>query len=287
MLLQADALRFGATPFKTFAAAWDCHVHVFGPRERYPLQAAPRYLPGLAAPDDLRAHIARTGARTLVLVQASPYGTDNSCLLDALRALDGAHRAVISLLPNMISDRYLAQLTALGVRGVRINPGKSAWGPEMVALCSDLTQRLAGTGWHLEINCAPDVGRQLTRACGNGVPLVFDHLAGIDPAHPDFESHLGALAEILRDRNWIKISGLDRVRKSNRDNGRLTQAINLVRQIAPDRIVWGSDWPHTPIDNGNASFRTVDMNAELFWIFDGLGEDAERVISINPNRLYG
>lgn len=287
MLSQTDAPPdSGLAPLAAFAAAWDCHVHVFGPRNRYPLQGSPRYLPAMTTLDDLQGHRACTGAKSIVLVQASPYGTDNSCLLDGLVALGGAHRAIVSLLPDMISDRRVMQLTAAGVRGVRINPGRFAWGSEVVALCVELAKRLAGTGWHLEVNCSPDVGRQLTKACDNGAPLVFDHLAGIDPAHPDFESHMAAIAEILEDRNWIKISGLDRVRKCERDGDRLTQTISLARQLAGDRIIWGSDWPHTPIDDGNASFRTIDMKAELSWILGRLGEDAERIMCVNPDRLY-
>lgn len=287
MLSQTDASPdLHPAPLSAFATAWDCHVHVFGPRERYPLQACPRYLPALTPLDDLKAHMARTGTRALVLVQASPYGTDNSCLLEALHALGGAHRAVISASPSMISDWRIAHLTAAGIRGIRINLGKSDWDIDTVTLCSDLALRLAGTGWHLEVNCSPNIGRHLTKTCVNGVPLVFDHLAGIDPAHPEFESHLAALTEILADRHWIKISGLDRVRKSEGDDSRLTRAISLVRQLAPDRIIWGSDWPHTPIDDGSASFRPIDMNSELPWILDRLGDDAERIMCINPERLY-
>jgi 2-pyrone-4,6-dicarboxylate lactonase len=287
MLSQTEASRdLGLVPLPAFTAAWDCHVHVFGPRDRYPLQPASRYLPAPVTADDLQVHMARVGARSVVLVQASPYGTDNSCLLDRLLALGKEHRAVVSLLPNMISDRRITQLSAAGIRGVRINPGKSAWGSDTLTLCVNLSEQLSGTGWHLEVNCSPDTGRRLARVCSNRTPLVFDHLAGIDPAHPDFESHVAAIGEILADRNWIKISGLDRVRRCERDGERLTQTISLTRHFARDRIIWGSDWPHTPIEDGDAPFRQIDMNVELSWILGRLGEDAERIMCINPDRLY-
>jgi 2-pyrone-4,6-dicarboxylate lactonase len=273
-------------PLAQFAVAWDCHAHVFGPRDKYPLTSAPRYIPALASSNDLRAHLARIGARHAVLVQASPYGPDNSCLLDSLAAMSGDHRAVVSLTPATITDRAITEYTLRGVRGVRINPGRDLSRQEVVALCDAVSSRIAGSRWHLEVNCNPEAAFDIAEKCSERVTIVFDHVAGFQPNSPNFSSMLARLPGILANTNWVKISGLDRVRHSTDDNDKLAQLIGELRRLAPGRLMWGSDWPHTPTEDGEARFRPVDASSELLWILRQLGDDASRVFESNPAVLY-
>jgi 2-pyrone-4,6-dicarboxylate lactonase len=266
--------------------SWDCHAHIFGPRDKYPLGSAPRYIPALASSNDLRAHLARIGARHAVLVQASPYGPDNSCLLDALAAIGGDHRAVVSLTPETITDRTIADYTLRGVRGVRVNPGKDVSGQEIVALCDAVSSRIAGSRWHLEVNCNPEVAFDIAARCSARVTIVFDHVAGFQPNNLNFASELARLPEILANTNWVKISGLDRVRHSADDSDKLAQLIGELRRLAPNRLIWGSDWPHTPTGDGEVRFRTVDAGSEVLWILHQLGDDASRIFEKNPAVLY-
>src|SRR3712207_6139262 len=122
MLSRPDPPLGGSAPLGVIGGAWDCHVHTFGPHDRYPLSPERRYTPGEAMAADARTHAATIGARHLVLVQPSPYGEDNSCLLDALAALGPSCRGVVVLKASALDDTTLADLDAAGVRGVRLNP---------------------------------------------------------------------------------------------------------------------------------------------------------------------
>ena len=94
------------------AGACDCHAHVFGPYDRFPLAADRPYTPGEARLDDLRAMHEALGVERVVIVAASPYGTDNAAIVDALRRLDGAGRGVVALDPDALADADLAGMHA-------------------------------------------------------------------------------------------------------------------------------------------------------------------------------
>ncbi len=221
-----------------------------------------------------------------MLIQVSPYGTDNSCLLDALTVMNSNHRAVVSLAPEAITDRTIADYTARGVRGVRVNPGRHLPAQEVVAQCDLVSRRIAGSAWHLEVNAKLDVALGIAERCNDRIRIVFDHVVGFQPADPNFTADFTHLPDILMKTNWVKISGLDRVRRSEDDNEKLAQLIGELRRLAPDRLVWGSDWPHTPIKDGGAHFRSVDVSSEVLWILHQLGDDARRVLESNPATLY-
>lgn len=234
----------------------------------------------------MRAHLARIGARHAVLVQASPYGPNNSCLLDALAAMGGDHRAVVSLMPETITDGTITDYTLHGVRGVRVNLGRHLSRQEIVAFCDEVSSRIAGSRWHLEVNCNPETAFDIAEKCSERVTVVFDHVAGFRPNSSDFASKLARLPEILANTNWVKISGLDRVRHSAGDNDKLAQLIGELRRLAPNRLIWGSDWPHTPTGDGEVRFRPVDAGSEVLWILHQLGDDARRIFENNPAVLY-
>ncbi len=200
--------------------------------------------------------------------------------------MSGEHRAVVSLAPEMITDSTITEYTLRGVRGVRINPGRQLSRQEIVALCDAVSTRIAGSPWHLEVNCNPEAAFDIAEKCSERVTIVFDHVVGFQPNSSDFTSKLARLPEILANTNWVKISGLDRVRRSVADNDKLAQLIGELRRLAPNRLIWGSDWPHTPTEDGEAPFRPVDASSELFWILRQLDDDASRLFESNPAVLY-
>jgi predicted TIM-barrel fold metal-dependent hydrolase len=179
----------------------------------------------------------------LVLVQPSVYGTDLFCMLEALRAGAGRHRGV-AVVGAGISGAELENLHQLGVRGVRFNlvspDGNKLEGFEEIA------RKIAPLGWHIQFLIAPeDLRRVQELRKRTKVPFVLDHFAGLTIAHGQDGEHAGVLRELMvRDDCWVKLSGFYRLTedRSYRD---LDPLLLELATIAPERVLWGSDWPHT------------------------------------------
>jgi len=284
-------------PIEDFAAAlhaggdaWDCHVHVFGAPEHYPLRPDRRYTPQATSLASLIAHAAQVRVGHLVLVQASPYGNDNRCLLDALQQLGSACRGVVSLSSQDVGDRSLSVLHAAGIRGVRINAGRATPTEELLRASGALSERLSGSSWHIELNVPGEQAVAMLRASAAGaVPVVFDHMGGLDPSHPDFRTQLSQIIAYARsDRAWFKVSGFERVCRTAEHRFALQDALIQLLETSSPRLVWGSDWPHTPLhDTAHGHhFRSVDDWAEGTALARVLGQYADRVFRENPVNLY-
>jgi predicted TIM-barrel fold metal-dependent hydrolase len=263
------------------AGAWDCHFHVFGGRGA--LSPARVYDPppvGLA--EIVRLHD-RLGFARGVIVQGSVYGTDNGAMLAALRAANGRYRG-IAVIDAATPERTLDELAAAGVRGVRVNVLYG--GGVGFAVGRAIEARVKARGWHIQLLidiAQPAVDWEwLDRA---SVPLVFDHFGHFDarlgPGSRGFQKMLA----LVRDgRAWVKITGPTRISAlpapEHADVRPLAEALV---EAAPERLVWGSDWPHVALwgrmpDDGDL----VDDLAR--W---GLDEGTRRRVLVdNPARLY-
>jgi predicted TIM-barrel fold metal-dependent hydrolase len=244
------------------APGWDSHVHVFDAQAPVaPGHYTPVYRP-LAA---IEALAQANGVGHLVLVQPSVYGTDNTVLLHALRASRGRHRGVVVIDPT-VSDVALQDMHALGVRGVRFNlvspvgnrgnqgsgdnAGRGDHGDVQQPLVQQfhaLAPRLQALGWHVQWYAQP---QDLPAIAGlhadgpSGLVAVLDHLAGLhaglSPHHPAWQ----AVARLAGLGAWVKLSGWYRL-QAMAPYGALDDAIRRVAALFDDRMVWGSDWPHT------------------------------------------
>src|SRR3954451_11925815 len=164
-------------------SACDCHAHVFGPYDRFPLAADRPYTPPEAGLDELRAMHARLGGDRVVIVAASPYGTDNGALLDAVARLGDAGRGVVALDPNGQVD--LEAMHAAGARGVRINLASvGAADPQAADAALRATgARVAPLGWHVDLHAGLDAIFALAETIA-ALPAttVIDHFGLADPA---------------------------------------------------------------------------------------------------------
>jgi predicted TIM-barrel fold metal-dependent hydrolase len=270
--------------------ACDCHVHVVGPQDRYPMAADRRYTPGPAPAEALRDHLARLGLGRTVVVQPSVYGTDNACALDALDRLGGAGRGV-AVPPDDASGADLRAMHARGVRGVRINL-ESAGGRDREAAHALLARwggRVADLGWHLQLYAAPAVVEGLAdRLDRLPAPVVLDHFAMPSGAPgPD----AGTVAGLLRTgRVFVKLSAPYRLG----DPGSAAAWAARFLAAAPSAVLWGSDWPHTARDPGRgrleaSAYRAVPAEALARDLRDWLPTPALRqaVLVDNPATLYG
>src|SRR3569832_174067 len=238
----------------------DCHVHVIGPKARFPLAKKRTYTPMDATTAQLAAMLRRLGLDRVVLVQPSFYGTDNACMIDCMAALPGSRG--VAVLPAEVPGSELDDLHKAGVRGLRVNiaTGGTASVDQMRVDIAAAAKLCARNGWHVQIFVPASVLAPLS-ATLRALPVdtVIDHFGLIAPEKP------GDAADTLVAPN-------------------------------PERAVWGSDWPHTPRHDvrkpGEAEelpFQDIDTKGLLALVPRWLGDDAlvKRVLVDNPARLYG
>lgn len=260
--------------------ATDCHFHTYD--SRYPTAPGATLTPPDALPEDYRALQRRLGTTRGVLVTPSTYGTDNSLQLASMQALGPDNFRMVAVVAEDVADAELKRLDALGVRGVRFNlpfPG-----PLSISSLQKLSPRLAALGWHCEINMRPQQLAE-TQDLLMALPsrIVIDHLGAL-PAE-GLESTSYAIIRRLLDKgnSWVKLSGAYLTsRPPYTQSAAITAA--YVR-AAPERMVWGSDWPHPtrkPDDKPD--------DAELFDLMAQAmpdGATLHRVLVDNPADLYG
>ena len=262
------------------AGAVDTHVHVF--QTGAPLAAHRNYTPHMATLDDWLALAAAFGIERGVLVQPSVYGSDNAVLLRTLAILPERLRGV-AVIDASAPDADLRRLAAAGVRGIRINtrnPGRLG-----LADVERLAARIAPIGWHIQVLAGWD-SLDLVAAYARTlpVPVVVDHFGLLpidDPAN--LPTAIVSLRRTLDTGNcYVKLSAPYRLTARPRlhEFGEIVRT--LVRGHA-DRLLWGSDWPHTEL------FANMPGDDDLFqeavtWLADD--EDRRRVFVTNPTNLY-
>jgi len=278
----------------------DSHMHVFGPPARYPGAPTRQYSPTEMPFAKYAAVAARLGLQRVVLVQPSAYGSDNRCLLDALRAAPAGKRAVV-VIDSSVTDAELDAMHALGVRGTRLNllSPRIADAAAAERLLAPVAARIARLGWHIQIYADASIVAPIAGVIRKlAVPVVLDHMAGVRSEHGVGDPHFVALLRLLSDgRCWVKLSGADIVTRSNDATG-MAAAAPFIRALVganPERLVWGTDWPHLVHHSGAmgdaappAGYRPVDEMALLDLLRDNVGDDAtvRRILIDNPQRLY-
>ncbi|MES2533851.1 MAG: amidohydrolase family protein [Pseudomonadota bacterium] len=270
------------------AAGWDCHAHLFGPYERFPLAADRSYTPPEAIESQYQALLDRLGLAHGVLVHPSAYGKDHSLLLTALAARP-AWRGVVVVQPG--DDLPLAGLHARGVRGARFSH-RSAAGANFAGSASfddlrALAPALADAGLHAELwtdtRALQDIAPQILQL---PVPVVIDHMAGFDVTAGVDDPGFRALLELLASgKVWVKLCAYRNLLTAPDPEAGLAFQRAMI-ETRPDRLVWGSDWPHlrvTPVPDA----------AELLAMFrrwcgtDAMAREiADRILNDNPERLY-
>ncbi|MEW6688837.1 MAG: amidohydrolase family protein [Pseudomonadota bacterium] len=278
--------------------AADCHMHVLGPFERYPLAAERAYTAG-EAPIALHERMKRdVGLERTVLVQASGHGFDNGAMLAALSEL-GARGRGVAVVPTDCPGKDLEAMHAAGVRGARLNlvtlasrhPGDRG---ETIAAYERM---LAPLGWHLQVFAHAAALAQLEPLLARcGVTVVLDHMGLPDAAAGTGEAGFQAVLRLAALKHvWVKLAGADRI---TRASGLLRDAIPFLRALAaraPERLVWGSDWPHIGFHSGKAvqgndllPYRPLDAGELLDVLIEALpdAETRRAILAENPARLY-
>jgi len=276
----------------------DCHIHVVGPIGRYPQISTRTYQAAEAPLAALKAHGAVRGVTRFVVVQASFYGSDNRLLLESLDVLAGDGRGVAVIDPAT-PEALLADFARRGVRGLRLNLYSTAAGREQCqigGLFTPLADIAAGMGWHVEVIAGIDVLLGAADLLARSrVPVVIDHYGLCGPATPQSERGR-ALLDFFRLPNiWIKLSAPYRVSDDPLCTRPDPAWLTAIVEAAPNRCVWGSDWPHSPVhaQQGHADlqrpYRPLSYATLVDDFLAALGHDAaaQAIMIDNPARLYG
>jgi predicted TIM-barrel fold metal-dependent hydrolase len=232
---------------------------------------------------DYRQVQQRLGTTRCVIVQPSTYGVDNRCMLQAVAQMGRSARGV-AVVNSGVSDAELKRMDAGGVRGIRFNLEQA--GATTLDMVEPLAKRIAPLGWHIQVNAGPEKIREAAEIWkGLPVEVVFDHLAHV-PAPGGLDSAYGLVIDLLEKRKgWVKLSGVYIDSKVGppfySDRKAITQA--YVKN-APDRLVWGTDWPH-PTVPGTKPDNLVLLNLLFDWVPEE--ETRMRILVRNPEKLYG
>jgi predicted TIM-barrel fold metal-dependent hydrolase len=273
--------------------ACDTHTHVFLDQARYPLAADRFYTPSPATTEALRDFHRALGFSRVVIVQPSVYGDDNAAAVAGI-AEYGAARGIAVL------DRTQADLDVLhaaGMRGLRINlevAGQADARAAEAALARTV-QRIGTRGWHIQTNTRLSVVAALEPVLAAlPVPIVFDHFARIQAGGGSDQPGYPALRRLLRaGKAYVKISG---PYNASRDAPHYADLLPVVRELLeanPDRLLWGSNWPHPGTARGDIGrvtpFREVDNIAWLNALATYAPDEAtrRRILVHNPQALFG
>ena len=267
--------------FKLPPGATDAHCHVFGPAAKFPYAPNRRYTPEDAPKEMLRALHDHLGIERAVIVQASCHGLDNAAMLDCIASDPKRYRGV-AIVNDSFSDKDFDALHAGGVRGVRFNFVKHLGGAPDMAVFNRVMDRIKGRGWHVVLHLdAPDIVPLSDMMRKLPLPFVIDHMGRVPAKDGVDQPPLRALLELSRlEKCWIKVCGAERISMPPYD-----MAVPIAHAIvtaAPDRVLWGTDFPH-PNPTHEAD------EADLVDLVPQFAPDAavqKRLLVDNPVRLY-
>lgn len=268
------------------AHACDAHAHVCGPRSEFPLVPNRLYNPPEASLAEYRHMLDTLGLERAVLVQPSVYGTDNRAMLQAL-AQDPARLRGVAVLPFDVGADEVRRLHDLGVRGVRSNIVDLQVGKGQLPVegLRRLARTIAPFGWHIEFLMHVDEFPKLAAELGDlPVPLVFGHL-GYVPAQRGATAGFEGLMQLARSgRAWIKLTAPYRLTPEAFPYPTTLATARRLLDEVPQRLVWGSDWPHVFIRSAMPNDGDL-LNLFLDWI--GERELLQQILVDNPAELYG
>jgi 2-pyrone-4,6-dicarboxylate lactonase len=278
----------GAPAFKAPPLSCDSHFHVFGRPGQYPYGSDIRYTPPHAPLEDFLDLAKHLGIERYVFVQPSAYARDNACMLDAMRAVGDRCRGIVDIDENA-ADAEIARLNEAGVRGVRVNvnpikPPEAGFSRTMLARIERLDARCAEIGWMLDFLTPGWLTSELLPVlrklkCRYTVAHMGMFLAKDGPAQPGFRAFLDLLR--ASDRGWVKFTGIYRMSVAPGFADVAPMARALIEAV-PDRIIWGSDYPHL-------SFADKVGSVELFNLLAQWADEPQRrkILVDNPRRLFG
>lgn len=267
--------------------SWDTHFHVYGPPHLFPYSEKRRYTPPAAPVEHWMKIAAAIGIDRGVMVQPSVHGTDTAVTLNAVATSDGRLRGIIRA-DSSLRDGDVRRLHSGGVRGVRFPFAKRVRGTFDVEEFRRNVARVEPMGWIVEFQIDGDMLEEHVDLIANvPLPTILDRFAGVPPEGGVDQPAFRTLLDLVSRPNiWIKMHGADR---HMRDGARYEHLVAMNRALiarAADRIIWGTDWPHSEIFEPN---QTPDDAALLDMLLDFAPDPGvrEKILRDNPQRLFG
>ena len=265
--------------------ACDSHFHVFGPHQKFPYAPDRTFTPADASKEDLFRLHAFLGFERGVFVQSSCHGHDHAALVDLLAAGKDRYRGVALLEPSM-SEVEVDRLDEAGVRGVRLHFYFPHLGAPMPR--DDMRKVIALAepyGWHIAIHVGGDgIVEHYDFITSIEAPVVIDHMARIDVSQGLNGRAFSVLRRLVdRGNVWVKLSGTDRITKEPYPYADAVPFARALAAHAPERVVWGTDWPHP-------NHKAVPNDGELVDLIAEIAPDERtrhRMLVENPAKLFG
>jgi len=267
--------------FKLPPGATEAHCHVFGPAAKFPYAPNRRYTPEDAPKEMLRALHDHLGVSRSVIVQASCHGIDNAAMLDCIASDPTRYRGV-AIVNDSFTDKDFDKLHDGGVRGVRFNFVKHLGGAPDMAVFNRVMDRIKSRGWHVVLHLdAPDIIPLSDMMRKLPLPFVIDHMGRVPAKDGVDQPPLRALLELSRLENcWIKVCGAERISMPPYDKA--VPIAHAIVTAAPDRVLWGTDFPHPNPTHEADEADLVDLVPQ--YAPDALMQ--KRLLVDNPARLY-
>jgi predicted TIM-barrel fold metal-dependent hydrolase len=263
--------------------ACDTHVHIWGPFDRFPVAKGAPYTPPERTRDDLVVLHERLGVDRAVIVQTTVYKSDNRAMLDGIARSGGRWRGV-ALIDEHFTDADFRTLHEGGVRGVRFGFVKHLGGVPDLALVRRTAARIAPMGWHLVLHLdAGNIPEFLDFFGEFSLPVVVDHMGRVPVRDGLDQPPFRILLDLLKRPNWwVKVSGAERISETGPPFADAIPFAQRLIEAAPDRVLWGTDWPHPNV-------RWEPDEADLVDLLPSFAGAAalHKVLVDNPARLYG
>jgi predicted TIM-barrel fold metal-dependent hydrolase len=264
--------------------ACDTHIHLFGPAEKYPFATDSPYTSRDALPETFIALQETLGLSTAVIVSPGGYGRNYSLLADALAKHPHRFRG-IALLRDDTPGSEINRLTKLGVRGIRMMSARR--GQHVPNYSKEIAARVHEHGWHIQFYPhGTDIVEYADKLLALPNTIVLDHFASIPAAGGIDQPAVKAVLKMLdTGRVWLKLSGPMRCTSEPPPYPSVTPLAHLFVKHAPERMVWGSDWPHVNLDGMVMPNDGDLLDLMLDWVPDQAVRD--RILAQNANALYG
>lgn len=280
----AAAAESGSVARKHLAGATDCHLHIFGPQDRYPYTAQRAYTPPEASLSAYNKLSSSLGLDRMVIVQPSVYGKDNSCTLDMVAEAGPDRARAVAVIDVSFTESQLKEMNERGVRGIRVNALTPAGVP--LDQIKTLAERIAPLGWHMQFWIS---GTQLVALADDiaalPVPVVFDHMGQFDVEGGVGHPQITTLLRLLKsDQCWVKLCGY-RVSKKGPPYDDIREPVAAMIATAPTRCVWGTDWPHPHLEG--RAYPDAQFLLDLLASWAGDETQLKRILVDNPATLYG
>ena len=270
--------------FELSSGACDAHCHVFGPGDIFPYHPSRSYTPPDASRHTLKNLHDFLGIERAVIVQASCHGPDNTAMLDAIANSNGKYRGVCHI-DEATNEKDLQVLHEGGVRGVRFNFVKHLGGAPDIDFLRRTVDIIRGLNWHLVLHFdAADLLEYKTLLTELNIRIVIDHMGRPIASEGVEQAPFQTLLEFMKDENyWVKVCGLERISKEGAPFHDGIPFAQKLLEVAPDRAIWGTDFPHPNISGD------MPNDGDLVDLMALVAPDEtlrQKILVDNPHRLY-